>query len=170
VISQPLHDVIAAHARATPDKTAIVWYGREIGYGELARLIDGCAAVLADMGVHAGDRVALFMQNCPQYIIAHFGIQKLGAIACPCSPLFKSHELAYQLGDLQPTVVIAADVLYRSSNPSGHRLASARCCWCTTRTCCRPRPLTPCPTRCARRAASPTARWISSHASPLPTR
>jgi len=109
---QPLHDVIAAHALATPERTAIVWYGREIGYGELARMIDGCAAVLADLGVQAGDRVALFMQNCPQYIVAHFGIQKLGAIACPCSPLFKSHELAYQLGDLEPAVIIAADVLY----------------------------------------------------------
>jgi long-chain acyl-CoA synthetase len=107
-----LHDIIAGHALADPAKPAIVWYGREISYGELARLIDACAAVLAGMGVRQGDRVALFMQNCPQYIVAHFGIQKLGAIACPCSPLFKSHELAYQLADLEPAVVVAADVLY----------------------------------------------------------
>lgn len=107
-----LHEVIEAHARATPDQAAIVWYGREIGYGELARLIDGCARLLAALGVRQGDRVALFMQNCPQYIVAHFGIQKLGAVVCPCSPLFKEHELAYQLGDLKPAAVIAADELH----------------------------------------------------------
>ena len=107
-----LHEVIEAHACATPDKTAIVWYGREISYGELARLIDGCARLLAAIGVAKGDRVALFMQNCPQYIVAHFGIQKLGAVVCPCSPLFKEHELEYQLGDLQPAAVIAADDLH----------------------------------------------------------
>jgi len=108
---KPLHQHLHAHAAAMPDKPAIVWYGREITYGELDRLIDGCAALLASMGVVQGDRVALFMQNCPQYVIAHFGIQQLGAIVCPCSPLFKSHELAYQLADLQPRVLIAADEL-----------------------------------------------------------
>jgi long-chain acyl-CoA synthetase len=108
---QPLHEHIRAHAQATPGKAAIIWYGREIGYAELDRAIEACATLLAEMGVRRGDRVALFMQNCPQYIIAHFGIQALGAIVCPCSPLFKAHELAYQLADLEPAVVIAADVL-----------------------------------------------------------
>jgi len=51
------------------------------------------------------------MNNCPQYIMAHFGIQKLGAIVCPCGPLFKSHELQYQLSDLQARVIVAADSL-----------------------------------------------------------
>jgi len=107
-----LHEVIDAHARTTPNQAAIIWYGREIGYGELAQLIDGCSRLLASRGVAQGDRVALYMQNCPQYIVAHFAIQKLGAIVCPCSPLFREHELAYQLGDLKPKAVIAADELH----------------------------------------------------------
>jgi long-chain acyl-CoA synthetase len=105
---QPLHEHLRRHARATPGKTAIVWYGREIGYGELDRLSDACAAVLHRHGVRQGEPVALFMQNCPQYVIAHIAIQKLGAIVSPCSPLFKSHELAYQLADLGAQVMIAA--------------------------------------------------------------
>ncbi len=104
----PLHEHLRAHARRAPAKTAIVWYGREISYGELDRLSDACAAVLHRQGVRKGEPVALFMQNCPQYVIAHLGIQKLGAIASPCSPLFKAHELGYQLGDLGAQVVIAA--------------------------------------------------------------
>ena len=110
--AQPLHDSLRWYAQTIPHKAAIVWYGREISYGELDRLSDACAALLAKHGVSKGDPVALFMQNCPQYIIALLGIQKLGALASPCSPLFKAHELAYQLADLGARVVIAADNLY----------------------------------------------------------
>ncbi len=99
MLNQPIHEAVRAHARAQPGKAAIVWYGREIGYGELDRLSDACAALLARLGVRKGEPVALYMQNCPQYLIAHLGIQKLGAIVAPCSPLFKAVELGYQLAD-----------------------------------------------------------------------
>ncbi len=42
-----------------------------------------------------GEPVVLFLNNCPQYLVAHFGIQKIGAIVCPSGPLNKEHELAY---------------------------------------------------------------------------
>lgn len=109
---KPLHEHLRAHARRAPGRTAIVWYGREISYGELDALSDACAAVLHRHGVRKGEPVALFMQNCPQYVIAHLAIQKLGAIVSPCSPLFKSHELGYQLADLGAKVVIAASNLF----------------------------------------------------------
>jgi long-chain acyl-CoA synthetase len=123
-----LHARIAAHAASQPEKPAIVWYGHAITYGALQRQIEGCAALLARRGVGKGDRVALFMQNCPQYIAAHFGIQRLGAIVCPCSPLYKAHELAYQIADLEPKAVIAADDLLpvveavAAETPVGHVL------------------------------------------------
>lgn len=111
-IDLPLHEHVRAHAARDPHKTALVWYGREIGYGELDRLSDTCAAVLHRHGVRKGEPVALFMQNCPQYVIAHLAIQKLGGIVSPCSPLFKSAELAYQLADLGAKLVIAAGNLH----------------------------------------------------------
>jgi len=109
---KPLHEYLRQHAREQPDKAAYIWYGAEISYAELDRLSDACAAMLQRAGVRKGDRVALFLQNCPQYVIAHFGIQKAGAIVAPCSPLFKEHELQYQVADLGAEVIIAADVLY----------------------------------------------------------
>jgi long-chain acyl-CoA synthetase len=109
---RPLHEHIRDHAQATPDKPAIIYYGSETSYVELDRLSDACAVLLEELGVHKGDRVALFMQNCPQYIIAHLGIQKLGAVVSPCSPLFKTQELRYQLDDMEAEVVIAADTLH----------------------------------------------------------
>jgi len=108
---RPLHDYLRHYARTQPDKPAYFWYGRAISYAELDRLSDACASLLASLGVRRGDRVALFMNNCPQYVIAHFGIQKLGAIVGPCSPLFKAMELEYQVCDQGSRVIIAADHL-----------------------------------------------------------
>ncbi len=109
---KPLHEYLRSHARRQPQRTAFLWYGRAITYGELDRLSDAFAVRLAALGVAAGDRVALFMQNCPQYIVAHFGIQKLGAVVGPCGPLFKAQELQYQLDDLGARVIVCADNLY----------------------------------------------------------
>ena len=108
---QPLHDHLRAHARSQPAKPAYLWYGQAITYAEIDAGSDAFAARLAALGVKAGDPVALFMGNCPQYVVAHMGIQKLGAIVCPCGPLFKEHELQYQLQDLGAKVIVAAEPL-----------------------------------------------------------
>lgn len=109
---KPLHEYVRQHAATQPEKPAFIWYGNVLSYGELDRLSDAFAARLSALGVKKGSRVALFLQNCPQYVIAHFGIQKIGAIVSPCSPLFKEHELEYQLADLGAEVIVASDNLY----------------------------------------------------------
>jgi acyl-CoA synthetase (AMP-forming)/AMP-acid ligase II len=103
-----LHQRLRHHARERSGQPAYLWYGQVVNWGELDLLSDGFAARLAALGVRKGEPVALFMQNCPQYVIAHFGIQKLGAIACPCGPLNREHELEYQLVDLGARVIVAA--------------------------------------------------------------
>lgn len=108
---QPLHEYLRQHARERPGKAAYVWYGRAISYAELDQASDAFAARLAQLGVGKGEPVVLFMNNCPQYVMAHYGIQKLGAIVCPCSPLFKEHELQYQLDDLKARAIVAAQPL-----------------------------------------------------------
>jgi long-chain acyl-CoA synthetase len=107
----PLHEHLRRHARTIPDRTAYLWYGRTITWAELDAASDAFAARLQALGVQKGEPVALFMNNCPQYVMAHYGIQKIGAIVCPCGPLNKEHELEYQLTDLQARVIVAADVL-----------------------------------------------------------
>ena len=107
----PQHEHLRHHARATPDRTAYLWYGQPITWAEIDATSDAFAARLQALGVQKGEPVALFMNNCPQYVMAHYGIQKIGAIVCPCGPLNKEHELAYQLTDLQARVIVAADVL-----------------------------------------------------------
>ncbi len=108
---QPLHEYLRRHARERGDAPAIIWYGRAISWRELDAWSDAVGAHLQSLGVAPGEPVALFMNNCPQYLVAHYAIQKIGAIVCPCGPLNKAHELQYQLADLGARVIIAADTL-----------------------------------------------------------
>ena len=107
----PLHEHLRAHARQKPDDTAVIWYGRHLSWRELDTWSDALGAHLQGLGVQPGEPVALFMNNCPQYMVAHYAIQKIGAIVCPCGPLNKAHELQYQLSDLGARLIIAADKL-----------------------------------------------------------
>ncbi|MGC5328551.1 AMP-binding protein [Brevibacillus sp. SYSU BS000544] len=109
---QPLHELLRFHARTTPDKIAVIYYGRTISYQELDELSDRFAHFLLQRGLGKGDRVALFMQNCPQYLICHYGIQKIGAIVSPCNPMFKEWELEYQLLDLSAKMIVTLDQYY----------------------------------------------------------
>ncbi|GAB6155224.1 long-chain fatty acid--CoA ligase [Desulfosporosinus burensis] len=109
---KPLHEYLRDNANLNPEKIAIIWYGREITYRELNDLSERFATFLSVSGVKKGDHVALFLTNSPQYFIAHYGIQKIGAVVGPCSPLFKEWELESQLNDMEAKVIVAADGLY----------------------------------------------------------
>ncbi len=106
----PLHDYLRFQAKKKPDKPAIIFYGRTLTYQELNESSDRFAAYLSSKGIQKGDRVGVFLLNCPQYAIAHFGIQKIGAIVCPCSPLFKEMELEYELNDAGIEILVALDL------------------------------------------------------------
>lgn len=105
---QPLHEYLRRHARERGAHPACIWYGARMSFAELDRASDAFAARLQALGVKKGEPVVLFLNNCPQYLVAHYGIQKIGAIVCPSGPLNKEHELAYQAGDLQARVIVAA--------------------------------------------------------------
>ena len=105
---QPLHEALRQHARSQPDRPALIWYGAPITWAELDRASDAFAARLQALGVRKGEPVVLFLNNCPQYLVAHYGIQRIGAIVCPSGPLNKAHELGYQVNDLKARVIVAA--------------------------------------------------------------
>ncbi|WP_219414933.1 AMP-binding protein [Pseudonocardia nigra] len=98
-------------ARRTPDRAAIVFYGREITYGELDELSDRFAGWLESVGVGPGDRVGVLLPNCPQFVVAMLGILKRGAVHVPVNPLFREHELTHELTDAGVEVLVAVDTL-----------------------------------------------------------
>jgi long-chain acyl-CoA synthetase len=103
----------------TPERTAVVFYGRSITYRELREATDRLACALAELGVKKGDRVALYLVNSPQFIIAYFAALKCGATVTPISPVYTSHELRYQLEDSGARAVICQDVLYEKVAKAG---------------------------------------------------
>ncbi len=107
----PLAAYLQAWARQEPDRAAVIFYGKILTYGDLDRLSDRFAALLAERGIKRGDRVSVFMPNCPQFHIAFFGILKRGAVHAPVSPMSKAFELGYQLRDSGAKALVVLDRL-----------------------------------------------------------
>jgi long-chain acyl-CoA synthetase len=88
-----LLEYLSDTARQWPDRPALLFKGAKVTYGQLERLSDRFAAALAELGVRPGDRVALCLPNCPQFLIAEIGAWKAGAIACPFNPTYSDREM-----------------------------------------------------------------------------
>jgi long-chain acyl-CoA synthetase len=119
---QSIPQVFDEAVRRAPDRTAVMFYGRGITYGELLDATDRLACALADLGVRKGDRVALYLLNSPQFIIAYFAALKCGATVTPISPVYTSHEVRYQIEDSGARVAICQDILYDKVVKSGAAL------------------------------------------------
>lgn len=103
----PLTEYLRWRAETIGDKTAIAYYGGELTYAQLDQQSSALASFLIDRGLSTGDRVALMMQNCPQYIIAFWGVIKAGGVVVPVNPMFQRTELAYELNDSGAVIAFA---------------------------------------------------------------
>ncbi|OGP33604.1 MAG: AMP-dependent synthetase [Deltaproteobacteria bacterium GWC2_65_14] len=98
--------------RRYPDHTALVYLGERFRYSELHGLVDRFASGLLAIGVRPEERVLLYVRNCPQWVIANFAINKIGAVVVPVSPIYTSHELEYIVQDAEVSTVICLDTNY----------------------------------------------------------
>jgi len=95
-------------------RTALGFYGTTFEFERLQALVEKMAASLAASGVKKGDRVALMLPNCPQYVTSFFAIVRLGAIVTQINPLYVEREIGYILDDSgAETIVVYADVYER---------------------------------------------------------
>jgi long-chain acyl-CoA synthetase len=88
-----LLDYVAESARTYPNRPVMLFKGHRVTYAELERQSDAFAAALVARNVVPGDRVALCLPNCPQFLIAEMGAWKAGAIVCPLNPTYTEREL-----------------------------------------------------------------------------
>ena len=107
-----MSDYLRQWAEKTPDKACLVYYGTEMTFAELDVLSNRLASFLAERGFQKGDRVGIFLPNCPQFLIAFFGIIKIGCVVVPVNPMFRAYELLYELNDSGARAIIAQDMLY----------------------------------------------------------
>jgi long-chain acyl-CoA synthetase len=110
--ARPVFQLFDEAAARWPGRDALIFYGRGITYRELSDAIDRLSCALAELGVRKGDRVAIYLVNSPQFVIAYFAALKCGAAVTSISPLYTSHEVRYQLEDSGARVVVCQDLLY----------------------------------------------------------
>ena len=99
---------LAVSALRFPDKPALVFFDRVLTYLEVMQQAEALAAQLCRMGVKKGDRVVLNMQNCPQWVIAHFAILRANAVVVPVNPMNRAEELKHYILDPDAKVAITA--------------------------------------------------------------
>lgn len=93
----------------TPDHPALAYFDGRLSYRETDELSDSVAGHLAARGLERGDRVAIMLQNSPQFVLALLGAWKAGATVVPLNPMYKSAEVGHVLKDAQVTALICAD-------------------------------------------------------------
>jgi long-chain acyl-CoA synthetase len=95
----PLHAMLDQAAELYPASTATIFFNAKRSYGSLLKDARRFSAGLRSLGVKQGDKVAIDLPNCPQFLIAFFGALRIGAVVVPCNPLYTPPELRYQLAD-----------------------------------------------------------------------
>jgi long-chain acyl-CoA synthetase len=112
-----LQDLLPMAAAKYPERTALVLtlaaagrlFSYPVSYRRLKRDVDRFTASLQGLGVQPGDRVALYLPNCPQFVIAYLGAIQAGAIVVPFNPLYSAREAEYQLKDCGAVVAVVLD-------------------------------------------------------------
>jgi long-chain acyl-CoA synthetase len=107
----PLHALMQATARRDPTRVAIRYRDRSLSFEEFDRQSNRLANAFLSAGIVAGDRIALYTPNCPEYQLAFYAASKAGAVACPVNPSCRELELTRQLDDLGVTAVITHELL-----------------------------------------------------------
>jgi long-chain acyl-CoA synthetase len=113
---RPVWSLLEESAERFPDAPAAAFpvapLARRLTYRQLKEEAERFARALMSLGVRKGDRVGMVLPNCPQYVVAFFGIQRLGAVAVGNNPLYTQREMTHQLTDAGIETLIVLDVLY----------------------------------------------------------
>src|SRR6185369_11971075 len=108
-----LPQMLEETAERFPRQTALIYFSNRISYTQLLDHVNRCAAGLQSLGVNPGDRVALMLPNCPQFVIAYFGALRAGAIVTATSPIYTAREAGHQWHDAGVETVIVERCLQR---------------------------------------------------------
>ncbi len=108
MIPKNLPELLSISAQKYPHHTAIVFGQKKIGYKALDDLADRIACGLINLGIKKQERVAIFLDNCPEFVISYYAILKAGAVVVPINYMFKIEEAKYILQDSQALCVITS--------------------------------------------------------------
>jgi long-chain acyl-CoA synthetase len=120
-----LPQLLERTASQSPGATALIYFGTKISYEQLQDQVNRAAAGLQALGVQKGDRVALMMPNCPQFVISYFGALQAGAIVTATSSMYTAREVAHQWNDAGVKIAFVDRRLFRVIRPALPQLAAA---------------------------------------------
>jgi len=113
-----VYENLAVSAQRYPDKVAIHYYGGQIAYRRFNEEVEALAGFLKNkLGVVKGDRILLYMQNSPQYMLAYYGILRANAVVVPINPMNITDELAFYINDCEAKVAFVGQELYERIAP-----------------------------------------------------
>lgn len=101
-------------AELRPDGPAIHYFDTTLTYARAQELAESLAAAFRALGVEPGDRVALYLQNVPQFALCLHAAWLAGAIVTPVNPMLKERELAFQLGNAGARLLVCLESLYET--------------------------------------------------------
>jgi len=114
VFDGSLYDLFRHAAEEHCGRNAPSFYGTTFEFGRLQALVEKMAASLSAAGVSKGDRVALMLPNCPQYVISFFATVRVGAVVTQVNPMYVEREIEHILTDSgAETIVVYAAVYER---------------------------------------------------------
>ena len=108
VPDESLWSGLQARAVQTPHEVGLDYLGRTYTWQQLLQSAEHLAGGLQALGVQRAERVILFMQNCPQFIVAFHAVIRLGAVVVPVNPMNKAQELGHYIQDAQAHLAIAS--------------------------------------------------------------
>ncbi|MET3194152.1 long-chain-fatty-acid--CoA ligase [Bacillus sp. OAE603] len=106
-----LNERLSRGAENYPNKAAVLFENEKITYRELNEYVDRLACNLASSGIRKGDKVALILGNCPEFIITYYGILRAGGVVVPINPIYSHEEISYILANSKTKAVIAHSLL-----------------------------------------------------------
>ncbi|MEO2078342.1 MAG: long-chain fatty acid--CoA ligase [Bacillus sp. (in: firmicutes)] len=113
-----LYDNLRVSAARYPDQDAIFYYGNKLSYQQLDEEVTALAGYLQHkLGVKSGEKVLLFMQNSPQFVIGYYAILRANAVVVPINPMLVADELDFYVRDCEIKTALAGQELYERVRP-----------------------------------------------------
>jgi len=125
-MSRNLASLLEVDAMMFPDSPGIIFEGKKITYGELNAKAGQIADGLRKAGVSKGDRVAIHLPNCPEFIFAYFGILKAGATVVPVNVMLKQREIEFLLSDSGSKIMFTFSEFLPEAKPATEKIEGFR--------------------------------------------
>jgi long-chain acyl-CoA synthetase len=108
-IENTIYSTFLKTAERYTDHPAVVYLGTRFSYGEIKKMSDCFGTALTDMGINAGQKIMIYIPNSIQWGVAWLGIQKMGGVSVPITPIYTPHDLKYIANDSEAEAIVCAD-------------------------------------------------------------